>query len=695
LQVTQLALRSWGLRLAASLAASVVASMTAGLPAHSQDQAAAAPSVMIVFDASGSMWGRMEGERPAKFIQARDALKTSITKLPSGARVGMTLFGHRRQGDCTDVQVALPAEPGTVERHLAPLEKLNPKGRGPVAQALKDAAKALGGAPAPRSLILIHDDQDNCSADPCAALAELQTAAPGVTIHVLGMAVKEAPQRLLCLAEPTGGRLVEIANAAAIQQALDDILSGPTSRAPQTPPSSAPSGSRPQPQATTPPTHAPADARRPLTKTGPSAIRLNVQIGRNKALDARNPSWTVASVERPNDIFRATGQDVTLPVPPGRYDITANDGLVVGRTTITVAPEGETPSDIVLSAGVVSLKFPDPAPPRDSLAALTMTVMELDVASGKPKALAVFNGLELTETGGQPALAPGNYVIRLEANGLRVDRPAIVAAGAVTELDGTLGAGRVLITIQSAFDDQPARPGEVIPPTLIQVFEDDPEAARGRREIARAAGSTADFALPAGTYTIVAKRDGAQTRERIALIAGANQTTILALQSARLSIASNLKATANTTALESLDAVAFKLTRLDVVPPEIVTATRRNPTFEVVPGRYRVEMRHGNGNARSSFEVTLEPGQHQRLAVEQPAGVLELSFGASAPPIDLTWDIRTAEGASIYASAQPDPKVVLLAGTYTVRAETRGRRLERRIAIPVGQRVKLDISEGR
>ena len=41
----------------------------------------AAPAVMLVFDGSGSMWGRLEGEKQAKFVTAREALKTAFTKL--------------------------------------------------------------------------------------------------------------------------------------------------------------------------------------------------------------------------------------------------------------------------------------------------------------------------------------------------------------------------------------------------------------------------------------------------------------------------------------------------------------------------------------------------------------------------------------------------------------------------------------
>ena len=101
-------------------------------------------SSIIVFDGSGSMWARLEGEKAAKFVTVRDGLKASLAKLKPETRIGLAAFGHRRQSDCTDVQVAVAPEPlstGT-EKLNGVLDKFYPKGKGPLTAALKDAAKA-------------------------------------------------------------------------------------------------------------------------------------------------------------------------------------------------------------------------------------------------------------------------------------------------------------------------------------------------------------------------------------------------------------------------------------------------------------------------------------------------------------------------------------------------------------------------
>ena len=79
-------------------------------------QAADPPAAIVVFDGSGSMWGRMEGERPAKLAIARDALKAPMSAVKPDVRLGLASYGHRRQADCNDVQVIVPPEAGSAER---------------------------------------------------------------------------------------------------------------------------------------------------------------------------------------------------------------------------------------------------------------------------------------------------------------------------------------------------------------------------------------------------------------------------------------------------------------------------------------------------------------------------------------------------------------------------------------------------
>ena len=55
-----------------------------------------AGEMVIVLDASNSMWGQIEGE--AKVTIARQALAGLIDALDAEDRVGLIAYGHRREG---------------------------------------------------------------------------------------------------------------------------------------------------------------------------------------------------------------------------------------------------------------------------------------------------------------------------------------------------------------------------------------------------------------------------------------------------------------------------------------------------------------------------------------------------------------------------------------------------------------------
>src|SRR6185436_6635987 len=95
-------------------------------------------SVVIVFDGSSSMWGAIDGPRGSKLVVAREAVRRALGKIGTQTRVGLAFFGHRR-GDCADVEVIRPPEPVDAPRLMEPLEKLNPRGRGPLALAIREA----------------------------------------------------------------------------------------------------------------------------------------------------------------------------------------------------------------------------------------------------------------------------------------------------------------------------------------------------------------------------------------------------------------------------------------------------------------------------------------------------------------------------------------------------------------------------
>jgi len=59
------------------------------------------PRAVIIFDASGSMWGQIHGK--AKIEIARDALKNVVKEWNPSVELGLTVYGLRSKGDCNDI----------------------------------------------------------------------------------------------------------------------------------------------------------------------------------------------------------------------------------------------------------------------------------------------------------------------------------------------------------------------------------------------------------------------------------------------------------------------------------------------------------------------------------------------------------------------------------------------------------------
>lgn len=635
-------------------------------------RAADPPTAIVVFDGSGSMWGRLESERQAKFAIAREAFKAPVSALKPDVRLGLASYGHRRQADCSDVQMIVQPEGGSAERIGNALEKLNPKGKGPVASGLREAAKALGKGPGRRSLILVHDDPDNCGIDTCTLLAELQASAPGLVVHAIGLGLKsEDAQKMQCLTQPTGGKLFDARTAAQVTSAVEEVvrLASLDIQAPAPVPAVKPPASQ---ESAAPPAKA-TGGRPALAKDGPPALRLATLLPGETDPQPRPVRWTVAN-EAGIVVATATGQDVIVPLVAGRYTVVATDGLVTRRETIAVAEGGQTAVDLALDAGLVRLPAASEAVPSDSLVTVTD-----NPTTGRARTIAVQS---MRDTPAMWTLPSGKFVVGFEQSGSRWQQAIEIAKGATVDLSHVKPFARLQLAV-AGFN--PANAAHLV----IQVLVDDPDAPRGLREVARAAGSTSQFTLPAGTYAFIASQGALEVRDRLSIAAGDVALRTLTLAGAQLSLASRLP---GSSATPSDDPISYRISRVDVVPPQVITSVQRTPQLDLPAGRYRIEARHGHLNARAMRDIELSAGQKANVVLEQQAGLVMMQ-PPSGHQGELFWQVLDAERRVIWGTAQPTPRATLQAGRYVVRAETRAKAYERTIDLKPGQVLPLQMSE--
>ena len=97
------------------------------------------PNTILVMDGSGSMWGQIDGV--AKITIAQQVVEDLLQTIPEDQGLGLTVYGHRERGNCTDIETVVAPAPGTRDAIIAlALLPLSIRGFGPVKEA--NAAKA-------------------------------------------------------------------------------------------------------------------------------------------------------------------------------------------------------------------------------------------------------------------------------------------------------------------------------------------------------------------------------------------------------------------------------------------------------------------------------------------------------------------------------------------------------------------------
>ena len=181
------------------------------------------PATMLVLDASGSMWGQIGGQ--PKIAIAREAVGSMLSGW-NGGELGLMAYGHRRKGDCADIEVLQAIGPDTAAGIRKQVNALNPKGMTPITASVRMAAERLRFTEQKATVILVSDGEETCNADPCALGKELESMGVDFTAHVVGFDIEKgskAHKQLQCLATNTGGRYLEARNATELNKALGEV----------------------------------------------------------------------------------------------------------------------------------------------------------------------------------------------------------------------------------------------------------------------------------------------------------------------------------------------------------------------------------------------------------------------------------------------------------------------------------------
>jgi Ca-activated chloride channel family protein len=440
--------------------------------AHAQDGA----RVFLVLDASGSMWGKVGNQ--TKIEAARETVRTLLKDWKPQDELGLVAYGHRRKGDCADIEVLKPVGKVDAAAVAKQVGAITPLGMTPMSAAVRMAAEQLKTSEGPVSVILVSDGVETCKADPCAVAAELKKANVKLVVHTVGFDIqdRQAQRQLECMAHETGGLSLSASNATDLLKSLNQMIE--TARKKATPPAP-------------PPPAAPKVEPKPAwTLEGSARLAENDDplVGKDAI------AWTVhkaapAGVD-PDYIGTSYKNRIEMDLPPGEYDVEAHAGSVKLKTRVKIEAGKMNRLDVVLNAGRLGLRAKRTADQTQKGDVFWEVI-------SKPDDEQVFNSYDAETSTIVPA---GKYTVKMELGAARGEREAAVPAGGTTAVEIIAGVARFEGKIVFAKGGQPVRD------PFLEIFAGS-DPVDNEQSVAHTYSNDFSFDLAAGAYRMRVQTD--------------------------------------------------------------------------------------------------------------------------------------------------------------------------------------------
>ncbi|RLP22946.1 VWA domain-containing protein [Mesorhizobium sp. YM1C-6-2] len=498
--------------------------LAALLAASTTAFAQAADRAIIVLDASGSMWGQVDGKPKVEI--ARESLRTVLQSVPAGTELGLMAYGHREKGSCTDIELVVPPAAGSAPSITAAADAMKFQGKTPLTAAVRQAAEALRYTEQKSTVILITDGVETCEADPCALGKELEAAGVDFTAHVVGFGLTaEEGREVACLAENTGGRYLQASNAAALKEALAAAVGAPSEPAAEAPSAEAPaaealpaetSEAEPAPEGEPPaavvaepaPEPAPAETAAPEpARPEFNFIPKAVMAAGGEPLENAGNAWEIYKAKADGgrgELLSTEYGAYKGSLEPGDYVVVARLGEARAEQKLTVEPgEVYTPL-VVLDAGTLVVR------PRANEGA------EVDNAA---TVVVEHPGSAVSSTNygeTKVVLPAGEQKLTVKLGTGEVSETVQLAAGQTVEKDVVVGVGHVTVNALYAEDGEKVDGSGLD----IKIFRSRQNVDGTRDQVSYGFGPDAKFALAPGDHVAVLRMDRAETERPFNIRAG-------------------------------------------------------------------------------------------------------------------------------------------------------------------------------
>lgn len=194
-----------------------------------------ADNLIFIIDASGSMSSAIDGKTKISIV--KDVLSDAVKRIPQGADVGAAVYGHRRKGDCSDVEELVAPDTLNPNAFMEKIGTIQPAGMTAIALSILNTSETISFLTGKTAVILIADGQDSCQGDPCEWVKKLKSGGLEFRMHVVAFDVdEEAEKSLSCIAKSGGGSYFHAATAkelkAAVKKAIEKSKLTPYRKSP-------------------------------------------------------------------------------------------------------------------------------------------------------------------------------------------------------------------------------------------------------------------------------------------------------------------------------------------------------------------------------------------------------------------------------------------------------------------------------
>ncbi|MCA0059739.1 vWA domain-containing protein [Mesorhizobium sp. B261B1A] len=466
----------------------------------------AANKVIIILDASGSMWAQIDG-RP-KLEIARESLRSVLQSVPADDELGFMAYGHRKKGSCEDIQLIVPPQAGSASAISAAADSMKFLGKTPLTSAVKQAAEALKYTEDKATVVLITDGLETCGGDPCALGKELESSGVDFTADVVGFGLTaDEGKQIACLADNTGGKYIQASDEKALRQALVETVAAP---APSPPPAPAPA---------TEPAPAPAPAPEPARPAFNFQPTVVMAEGGEPITDGN--AWEIYKANPDG----SRGESVTTEygsysgkLDPGDYIVVARDAEAKVEQKVKIEAGQVQKPLFILNAGTLIIH------PHASQGAEISSEARVDFA---------YPGGSTTHYGDTQAIVPaGEQKVTVQIGAGTVTETIQLAAGQTVEKDVVVGVGQAMLNAYYTSGGEKADNSAI----GFEIVKAKKKIDGSRDSVEHSYGADSKFWLPPDDYVAVTTLDLAVVEQPFSIKPGDSQDVKVVLDAGVLAI---------------------------------------------------------------------------------------------------------------------------------------------------------------